>query len=682
MKNFTKEELNYIGEEISIITLLQNNMMEYATYLILQRALPSVEDGLKPVYLRILWTMNEMNATKLLKSGNVEGEVFKYHPHGQVYQTMVNMTQKDRHHSPFLTGKGNFGQHTSKNLSAAASRYTEVKLSELSLDVLSGIKKNMVEYVKNFDGTKKMPKHMPVKFPLALCYASSGVGVGIASTIPSYNLNEVCDATILYLQKGEKTMLYPDFSTHGYIVNNEEAFKSIINTGRGSIKLRGKCAIEGRTIAITEIPYTTDRETIIDGVIKAVNENKLKEVSDVKDLTGLKGMKIEVYCKRDADMNLVIEKLYKLTRLEDTFSANMNFLVGDRPMLLGFYDVIDRWYKFRIECIKRALKHDIKKLKEELHLLYGLKKILLDVDEAIKIIRHTKKDKLNSELQSTFEIDKAQALYIRSIKLENINEDYIISKINEIKKMETELAKLIKVYKSEDKLKMIVIKGLNTTKDKLGVERKTLLIEPSKAITITKDTIVEDYNVKLLYTKEGYFKKIRLNAYKGENKLKDGDEVITEIDATNKDEVVFFADDLNAYKFRISELEDGKLNSLGTYIPNIINEKGVNKALGMTAITDNAKFVVLVYENRLAKVDINSYKTIQNRKKLTKSLFDNSVVSINTFHEDEAKIVIETHKGKQKEIALKDVGIIGKRDTQGIQIIKGKDLIKEVKTIG
>ena len=662
----------------NLVNILKDNIAEYSGYIITDRVLPNVEDGLKPSQLRILWTMNVTKATKLTKCGNVTGNVFKYHPHGNTYSTLVNMTQKDKQNVPYIVGKGNFGQHTSRDLQCAAERYTECKLSDLSIEMLEGVKGNTVEFVDNYDGTLKIPRYLPTKFPSVLAFANSGIALGMSSSIPSFNINELCEATIKYLETGEKELLYPDFATGGYIIKDNSSFKDICETGKGSVRLRGKCEIDGNSILIKEIPYTTTREAIIDKIISLVKEGKLPEIASVKDLTGIKGLCVDIQCKRGTDKDLLIEKLYKFTPLENSYSANMNVLVDGKPRLLGVYGMIDEWYKFRVKCLKNNLKYEMDKLEKELHLLHGLEKVLLDIDLAIDIIRNTEESELYFKLNEAFGLDEKQAEYVCSIKLRNINKDYIQKQLKEISGKYDLHAKYKKVYNSEKLLQQQVIKGLEATIKKHGVNapRKTELIEVQATTSINVPSeIVENYNVKVILTKEGYFKKVRLNACKGENRLKDNDEVIFEYDCKNTDEIVFLGDDLNAHKFKIHEFEDMKLNTLGLYMVNQLDKV---KPLNAFVIADN-KYLLITYKERMAKIHMESYVTTTNRRKLKNSLLNTDIVNVMVL-KDDVDLKYTTKKGKVKEINTSELLPKGKRDTQGVKMV-GKDEIIEVNII-
>lgn len=657
-----------MNDENEIVSILKYNMLNYGGYIITDRVLPSVEDGLKPSYRRILWAMEKQKATKFVKSGNISGNVFKYHPHGNVYPTMVNMTQTDRNNIPYLIGRGNFGQHTSRELQAGAERYTECKLSEMAQDMLDGVKKNMVEMINNYDDTEKIPKYLPVKFPSILCYASQGIAIGMASSIPSFNIIEVCEATKKYLETGEKSLIYPDFATGGDIIRNDAAMMDIINTGKGSVRVRGRCQIvDSTTINVTQIPYNTFRESIIDTTIKRFKDGRLKEINNVKDLTGINGLSIEISCKKNTDIDMLLEKLYKLTPLEEAFNCNMNVLVGGKPMVLGMYEIVDFWYNFRASCIKNALINDYKKLVKEMHLLTGLKQVLLDIDKAISIIRISKNPE--REIVKIFNVDNVQAEYICGIQLRKINKAHIMKQINEISIKKERINEMKSKIENPESIKEIVLKDLDEVIKKHGIPRKSRVIEPKKSIALDSPLDDGGYNVKLQLSKDGYFKKIKANAYRGENKLKEGDEIIAELNATNSDEIVFFGSDLNAYKFRLYELEDNKLNSLGLFVKSKI----CTDVLGMTVVNSTSKFIIICYKDRISKVDINSFVTVTNRKKLSKSLFNNEVQNILTFDGD-GTLIIETAKGNKKTFKTKDIVTKKARDTQGIKVL-GKDSI-------
>lgn len=653
-----------------ITDILRENMMQYATYTIHDRALISVEDALKPVQRRILWTMNLEKATKFTKSGNITGQVFRVHPHGNCYKALVNMTQIDKQNHPLIVGKGNFAQHTSKELQPAAERYTECKLSDISLSMLSGVKKKMVTMIPNYDNTMLIPEYLPVKFPAVLCYSSSGMAVGMSSSIPSFNLSEVCNATINYLTDGKKEYLIPDFATGGYIVKNDDVIKNINENGKGTITLLSKYHIEKNTIVITEIPYSTTREAIIDKVVENVKNNKLKEVSNIKDLTGLKGMRIEITCKRGINPEDVIPKLYALTPMKSTYSADMNVLYQGHPMVLGVYEMIERWSNFRKECIKNALTFEIQEKEKELVLLYGLKKILLDVDKTIQIIRFGNVDELKRE----FDLTDEQAEYVYNLKLKSISEDNIHKQIKDIDDKENTLKKLKRIVSNDNAIIKMMIKELTEISEKFGKARKTQVIEfENKYIetkSVKREDIVDDYACRIIFTEQGYLKKVKLIGCKGENKIKPDDTITQDFECRNSDEIVIFAEDKNCYKFKVSDISECKFGEFGTYIPQILKLKTLN----LCYITPKSKYVVIVYKDRVAKIDIDTYKTTTNRKKLSNSLFDTNISHVYTL-EDDIKTVLKTTK-KDYELDTSKFICKKSRNTQGVKVLNNATFVK------
>lgn len=653
-----------------ITNILKDNMMQYATYTIHDRALVSVEDSMKPVHRRILWTMNLEKATKFTKCGNITGQVFKIHPHGNTYKTLVNMVQEDKQNHPLIVGKGNFAQHTSKELQPAAERYTECKLSDIALTMLSGVKRKTVNMIPNYDGTMLIPEYLPVKFPAVLCYSSSGMAVGMSSSIPSFNLSEVCNATINYLTDGKKEYLIPDFATGGYIVKNDDVIKNINENGKGTITLLSKYHIEKNTIVITEIPYSTTREAIIDKVVENVKNNKLKEVSNIKDLTGLEGMRIEITCKRGTNPEDVVPKLYALTPMKSTYSADMNVLYQGHPMVLGVYEMIERWSNFRKECIKNALTFEIQEKEKELVLLYGLKKILLDVDKTIQIIRFGNVDGLKRE----FDLTDEQAEYVYNLKLKSISEDNIHKQIKDIDDKEKTLKKLKRIVSNDNAIIKMMIKELTEISEKFGKPRKTQVIEFENKYVETKSVkreyIVDDYACRIIFTEQGYLKKVKLVGCKGENKVKPDDAIIQDFECRNTDEIVIFAEDKNCYKFKVSDISECRFSEFGTYMPGVLKVKTLN----LCYITPKSKYVVMIYKDRVAKIDIDAYKTTTNRRKLANSLFNTEINHVYTLEND----VVTTLKTNKKDYELDTSKFICKktRNTQGVKVLNNNTFKK------
>ncbi|HLO11538.1 MAG TPA: DNA topoisomerase (ATP-hydrolyzing) subunit A [Pseudoneobacillus sp.] len=622
--------------ERKVEDIIRDNMLDYGAYIILQRAIPDLRDGLKPGQRRILYTMQLEKATKLTKSANIEGAVMKLHPHGSTYGTMVNMAQKDRQQNPLIVGKGNFSQATSRDLQPGASRYTEVKLSDMAVEMLSGLRKNLVDFIPNYDGTMMQPEVLPVKFPLLLTQPSNGVALGMASTIPSFNLTELANAVIKFIREKKKVVLVPDFATGGYIVNDRDIFKKINLEGKGSVTLRGKATIDGNNIEITEIPYTTTREAIMDKIIELAKSGKLKEVTDVEDLTGLKGMLVEVRCRRGTDMNVLLEKLYQLTPLQSTASTNLTVIHNKSPRVMSVWEVIEEWVKWRKSVIVRGLKYDIDKKSTELHLLRGLEKVLLDIDKAIEIIRKSQEDLIIPNLVKTFQIDEVQAEEVANMRLRYINRDYILKKIKDIESLAKEIEDLKVKVESDEAQNDIVVEGLEEVRDKYGKSRMTKLIEVNKEkIKAVKKEIdeVPNYAVRLYITKEGYVKKLNSGLAESAEAqyVKPGDEIIGTYDTMNHAELLVFGSDSCCYKIKISEIEDTTNKALGAFIPSLCEVKEI---VGTSVLDDQYKFIIIVYDNhKIAKIKLDSFGG--NRKKLSNSLAKNAkVIGMLSFKEE------------------------------------------------
>lgn len=662
-----------------IDNIIVQNTMDYSAYVLLDRCLPDLRDGLKPVHRRIIYTMHLEKATKLTKSANIEGAVMKLHPHGSTYDTIVNMVQRDKQNIPYLVGKGNFSSHASRDLQYGASRYTEVKLSELSKEILSALTQKTVSYVPNYDGSIMIPEVLPVQFPTILTHCNSGIGVGMSSSIPSFNITELCNAICNYIDTGEKVDLYPDFPTGGYIIKDEKAISRINNEGLGTIRLRGKATINGNIISITEIPYTTTREAIIDKVVELNKKGDFKEITDIKDLTGLEGMEIEITCRKNTDMELLLERIYANTPLESTFSANMNMLVDGLPRVMGVWDTVDKWISWRIECVKEGLRNDILLLEKENHILKGYGKVVLDIDKAIDIIRNSEEDFIIEKLCNHFDIDNIQAEYISNMKLRNINKKYILNKLQEKEKVEATIESRKRALNNEEILKRAVRTKLVKAVEKYGQDRKSGIITLS-AKTVDKikklQSEVPDYNVRVVCTKDGYVKKIPLTSNKGEDKYKEGDCVIAEFETTNKGELLIFAD-TDCYKIPLNNIDDSKPSLLGSYIPNISDCK--SSIVGYSILDEKYKFILICYKNgKIAKVDLKSFVTSTQRKKLSNSLSSLSEVSnMLTFSEEKDFLIVNT-KGAETKKNTSELNIKTTRNTQGVNTIRNVLCIREI----
>lgn len=651
--------------------VISENMMGYSGYVIRHRSLPDLRDGLKPSHRRILDSMNDMNATKYEKSQNVEGQVMKKHPHGGTYSTIVGLVQTDNNLTPYIDGKGNFGQRTSSELQAAAARYTEVKLSELSQEILKETNEHVVNYIPNYDGTLKMPEVLAVKYPTILNMPQSGIAVGMSCNIPSFNLIELNNSIIKYLNEGEKTILIPDFPTGGKIIANEEMFKKINETGQGSIRLRGSAKIENNIIKIYEIPYTTTREKIIQKIVDLKKEKKLNEITSVKDLTGLQGMEIEIVVKRTADVNLVLEKIYQLTPLESGFGSNINVLHKDLPKQMGVWTVIEEWLKWRRECIKNKTKYEIFKLEKELHLLKGLEKVLINVDKAVEIIRFSPtEEQINESLMFEFKIDEQQADYIANMKLRKINQAYIQKQIKDIQELEDVVSNKYEILNSDESINNIICNDLEKANQKYGQPRRTEIVTMSerarRIITKVKKEI-PDYAVKIYVTEQGYVKKVKANST-GTLKLKTGDKIKYEFATSNKHKIIVFAE-TDAHIVKIDTINECKSNQLGDYLPTMLN---INEIKAVSVQDDKHKFILSLFDDhRLVKINLESFKT--TRKKLSNSIYNGGKLINMITLEKEKDMLFVLKNGKTKKFNTKDFSLKNSRDSQGSKI--GKTII-------
>ena len=663
--------------EKNISEIIRDNMFNYSAYVDLDRAIPSIESGLKPSLERILWTMYEGKNFKFTKSMDIEGNTSKIHPHGGTYPTIVNMVQTDKQNIPLLTGQGNFGNHTSKELQYAASRYTKVKLSDIAIDTMKEIDKHQVDFVDSYDGKKKIPEYIPSKFPLILCYASKGIGVGMGSNIPSFNLVELCNAVSQYITTGEKTLMIPDFATKGYIIHSEKDFRTINDIGRGSIKLRSNCRFDriSNTIDITEIPHSTTREEIIDKVIELIKEGKLKEINDIKDASGFNGQKIKITCKKNTNMDLLMKKLYKLTPLESSFAVNLNVLTKGTPKVLGVWNIIDLWLEFREECIRKRLTHELKEAKKELHILAGLENVLVDIDAFIETVRFTKESELKCTIKEKFNIDDTQFDYVIKMNIRNINKDYITKKISDKNLLESDIEKLNISLNDNSSIRNIICEELEYVAKKFGVKRNSEIITVNEDFKI-EDAVIEDYNVQIALTNEGYIKKIRLTSLRGagSHKLKDNDFIVSEDNTTNKSDLLVFTTKQNCYKIKTYSLEDTKVSNLGLYLPSYLQLESDERIIKVISTINYKEDILVAFENgKVARIPLSSYETKTNRTKLVKALNETNVVNMYRV-DDEKKYILVSSKGKGYIFSSKDINRKASKSTQGVTVMKHKDI--------
>lgn len=670
--------------EQKITETLEKNYMPYSAYVILERALPEI-DGFKPSQRRILYTMFKMGLLKgnRKKSQGVVGQTMFLHPHGDmaIYETLVRMSKDNEALLiPYIDSKGNFGKHYSRDMQFASARYTEARLMEIAKELFRDIDKNTVDMIDNYDGTMKEPRLLPVTFPTILVNPQSGIANGMASSIASFNLNEVIDATIAYIKNPKvdisEYIKAPDFPTGGSIVYDKEKIKEIINTGRGSIDIRATYKIKENSIVFEELPYTTTFEAVIDKITTLVKEGKIKDIVDIDDIYGIESKGIEITVKNGVNKDLLIEKLFKMTPLQSSFPCNFNIIVNGRPRVLGVKDIIKEWVVFRANSIKRGAIYDLDKKNHKKHLLLALKQVLLDIDKAVAIIRETKKnDEVIKNLMSAFNIDEVQAEYVADIKLKHLNREYLIQRIEEIEILNKEIQELNELINDKKTLAKLIIHQLKEIKEKYGEDRKSKIVELKDipSIEISNDKI-ENYNVKIFITKDGYLKKIPLTSLRGNFniKVKDGDKIINEIETTNNSDILVFTDKYNVYKYKTYELEDHKPSALGEYMFSLLKLNNEN-ILFTTATNDYKGYLVIGFDDgKVAKIDMNAYKTKQNRTMLKNAYADKKAIF---FHFTKEDIDILAVSSIDKALVFNTSLINSKtsRTTIGNQVMKSKN---------
>lgn len=680
-----------------ITKTLENNYMPYAMSVIISRAIPEI-DGFKPSHRKLLYTMYKMGLIKgnRTKSANVVGQTMKLNPHGDaaIYETMVRLTEGHQallH--PFVDSKGNFGRQYSRDMAYAASRYTEVKLSEICSEIFKDIDKRTVDFVDNYDGTIKEPSLLPVSFPNVLVNPNQGIAVGMASNICSFNLSEICEATIKLMKNPEAELLdvliAPDFSTGGEIIYNEEVFREIYKTGRGSFKIRAKYEYDKKAncIDIKEIPYTTTVEAIIEKIIELIKAGKLKEISDIRDETDLSGLKVTIDLKKGTNPEKLMAKLYKMTPLQDTFGCNFNILVEGSPMVLGVNDIISEWLRFRKNCIKRSTMFDIEKKSDKLHLLQGLEKILLDIDKAIKIVRETEEDSMVvPNLMKGFGIDETQAEYVAEIKLRNLNKEYILKRTAEIKELLDELRDLRDTLENPKKIEKIIEKQLKEISKKFGTPRKSSVVYEEEIDFCVEEEMIESYALKLFRTRDNYLKKISLTSlrFSGEQKLKENDEIVQEIETVNTAEVLAFTNMGEVYKIKAHEIPDCKASQLGEYLPNLLAMNSGESVVGMVATTNFSGCLLFCFENgKMAKIELKGYETKLNRKKLTNAYSLASPLVKIIFLSEDKELAVLSSIGKALVFNTSQIAAKTTKSSQGVSVMTPKkgSVVSDVKTL-
>ena len=671
--------------EQAITETLELNYMPYAMSVIISRAIPEI-DGLKPAHRKLLYTMYKMGLLggKFTKSANVVGSTMKLNPHGDsaIYETMVRLTRgNEALLHPLVESQGNFGKAYSRDMAYAASRYTEVRLEPICNELFTDINKNTVKFVDNYDGELKEPTLLPAAFPSILVNPNQGIAVGMASNICSFNLREVCEATIAYM-KDDKTDLLsimpaPDFSLGASIIYDEAEMRQIYETGRGSFKMRAKYRYdkENKCIEILEIPYSTTAEAIIGKIMELLKANKIREISDVRDETDLNGFKIAIDIKKGTDPEELMLKLYKLTPLEDSFACNFNILINSVPKVMGVGEIINEWIKFRITCIRNGAKFDIEQKNKRLHLLMGLKKILLDIDKAISIIRHTELDsEVVPNLMAGFGIDQVQAEYIAEIRLRNLNKEYILKNVDNIDKLTSEIAELNKLLSSDRTVKTRIAKQLTEIAKKYGQDRRTELIKSDELTEYKAEDHIEDYPLTIFFTKEQYLKKvpaISLRSTTSEHKLKEDDEIIVEEETTNISELVFFSDKANVYKLKTYDMPDSKVAAMGEYLPSLLGLEPGEKIIYTVVTKDFAGNMLFTFENgKMAKVELKNYETKNNRKKLIGAYSAKSPICDIKYLNEDTDIVLITENNRVLYMNTSLVPLKSTKSTQGVQVLR------------
>ncbi len=626
--------------EQPITDTLETNYMPYAMSVIVSRAIPEI-DGFKPSHRKLLYTMYKMGLLTgtRTKSANIVGQTMRLNPHGDaaIYDTMVRLSKGyGALLTPFVDSKGNFGKSYSRDMSWAAPRYTEAKLSAICGEIFKDIDSDTVDFVDNYDNTMKEPALLPTTFPNILVSANSGIAVGMASQFCGFNLKEVCDTTVAYLKNPDcdltETLLAPDFPTGGELIFDTDAIRDIYNTGRGSVRVRAKYRYvkDQNLLEIYEIPYSTTVEAILDNLAELIKAGKAKEISDMRDETDLSGLKLAIDLKRGVDPDKLMAKLYKLTPLEDAFACNFNVLIAGSPKVLGVRQILEEWTAWRTDSVKRRIFFVLGKKKEKLHLLKGLKRILLDIDKAIRIIRETEEEaEVIPNLMIGFGIDQIQAEYVAEIKLRNINKEYILKRTRETDALRDEIDDLEDLLNSPKRVKKVIVEELNAAAKKYGEPRRTSIVYPHEITSYTpEEEQKEEYPVTVFLSREGYFKKItpaslRMNS---EQKFKEGDALRQSFETTSNAEAMFFTDHCQVYKTRLGEFDDAKASVLGDYLPTKLKmDAGENVIFMVLPGADYAGSLLFFYENgKVARIEMKAYQTASNRRKLTGAYSDKS----------------------------------------------------------
>ena len=669
--------------EQRITDTLETNYMPYAMSVIVSRAIPEI-DGFKPSHRKLLYTMYKMGLLNgaRTKSANIVGQTMRLNPHGDaaIYDTMVRLSKGySALLHPFVDSKGNFGKVYSRDMAWAASRYTEAKLSAICAELFRDIDSDTVDFIDNYDNTMKEPALLPTTFPNILVSANQGIAVGMASQLCGFNLGEVCDTTIAYLKNPDcdltETLLAPDFPTGGEVICDVDALREIYSTGRGGVKVRARWRYDKKEnlIEVYEIPYTTTTEAIMDKVAELIKAGKVKEITDMRDETDLNGLKLTIDLKRGTDPDKLMQKLMKSTTLQDTMSCNFNVLIAGMPRVMGVRELLDEWCAWRTECVRRRVYFVMSKKKDKLHLLKGLKRILLDIDKAIKIIRETEAEAdVVPNLMIGFGIDQVQAEYVAEIKLRNINKEYILKRVEETSALQDEIEDLEDILARPARVKKIIVAELEDVRKKYAEPRRTGIVYGHEVEEYTEETTVDDYAVSVFLSREGYFKKItpaslRMNA---EQKYKEGDALAQSFETSNAAEVMFFTDRCQVYKTRLSDFDDTKASALGDYLPAKLGMDEGESVVYMVLPGDYRGWMLFFFENgKAAKVELSAYRTTSNRRKLTGAYSDKSPLRTALCLREDCELAVYSTEPRVLVFSTALLGSKTTRATQGVAVL-------------
>ncbi|MGN0675726.1 MAG: DNA gyrase subunit A [Oscillospiraceae bacterium] len=672
-----------IVAEEQITDTLEKNYMPYAMSVIVSRALPEI-DGFKPSHRKLLYTMYKMGLLTgpKTKSANIVGQTMKLNPHGDaaIYETMVRLARgNEALLHPYVDSKGNFGKAYSRDMAYAASRYTEAKLDPICNELFRDIDKDTVDFVPNYDNETVEPTLLPATFPSVLVNSNVGIAVSMASSVCSFNLAEICETTIALIRNPEHNILTtlkgPDFSGGGFMLYDEEELEKIYRTGRGSVKVRSRYQFdkESNCIEVVQIPPTTTVEAIMDKIIELIKAGKIREISYIRDETDINGLKLAIDIKRGVDPDKLMKKLFKMTPLQDNYSCNFNILIGGTPKVMGVYEILDEWIAFRRECIKRRTYFELNKKKERLHLLRGLQKILLDIDKAVKIVRETEEEaEVVPNLMIGFGIDETQAEYVAEIKLRHLNKEYILKRTADIADLEKDIAEMEDILRDDKKVKNIIITELKDVIAKYQQPRKTMFYYENDEDDSEEEDDTPDYPVNLFLTQGGYFKKITMQSLRvaSDQKLKDGDIMMTALEGTNKTELLFFTDKCQVYKTKASAFKDAKASELGDFIPVKLGFDEYENVISMIPTTDYSGYLIMIFDNgKAAKVPLNAYETKTNRKKLANAYTAKAKLVRMFLVSENTDILVRSTNGRA--IVFNTGMILPKsaRDTIGVQVM-------------